>query len=68
MKNGFGEAGMANDIPDPQFGQLPETAPVDLCSSPRCWSCAQVGDNKNFPQARNVESLSLSLRVSKQGP
>ena len=76
MKDGFGEAVMASDKPEPckslascQKRFLCTHKEADLALHPVVGLVLQVGDAEKFPQALDFESLDpFFLRVSKQGP
>ena len=77
LKDGFGEAVMACDMPEPgKFQSLDSCQKrllcthkeVDLTPHPVVGLASQVGDAEKFPQALGFEGLDPSFRVSKQGP
>ena len=72
LKNGFGEAVVACDMPEPlkfdnyQKRFLWTHSEVDLVPHPVAGLVLEVGDAEKFPYAFGFESL--DFRVSKQGP
>ena len=71
VKDGFGEAVMACDMPEPcMFPSLDSCQKthkeVDLVSHPVVGPVLQVGDAEKFPQALVFEGLNPFPRVSKQ--
>ena len=81
LKDGFGEAVMACNIPEPcKFPSLnscqvpvdPQGKEVYLAPHPAIGLVFQVGDTEKFPHAVGFKSLDhfsfLFFRVSKQGP
>ena len=76
-KDGFGEAVVACDMPEPyKFPSLDSCQTrflwthkeADLASRPVVGFMPQVGDTEKFPQALGFESLAPFLTVGKQGP
>ena len=76
MKDGFGEAVVACDMPEPctfppldscQKRFLWTHKEVDLTLHPVAGHALQVGDAEKFPRALGFEKLDLIFRVSKQG-
>ena len=77
LKNGFGEAVVACDMPEPcRFPSLDSCLKrflwthkeVDLALPPVVGLVLQVGEVEKFPPAHGFESLDPFLWVSKQGP
>ena len=77
LKDGFGEAVVACDIPEPcKFKSLDSCQKrflwthkeVDLAPHPVGGLVLQVGDAEKFPQALGFEGLGPFFRVSKQSP
>ena len=75
MKDGFGEAVVACDMPEPckcpslgrcQKRFLRTHKGVDLAPHPVVGLVLQVGNAEKFPQALGFEGLDPILRVSKQ--
>ena len=77
LKDGFGEAVMACNMPQPceflspdrcQKRFLRANKEVDLASHRALCLVPKVGDAEKFPQALDFESLDPFLRVSRYGP
>ena len=74
--DGFGEAAMACDMPEPckfpsldscQTGFLRTCKEVDLAPHPVIGLALQVGDVEKFPQAHGSESLDPFFRSQQAG-
>ena len=77
LKDGFGEAVVTCDMPDPcEFPSLDSCQKrflwtrkgVDLAPDPVVGLVLRAGDAEKFPQALGFEGLDPFFRVSKQGP
>ena len=77
LKDGFGEAVVACDMPEtgkfPSLDSCQEKflwthKEVDLAPHPVVGLMFQAGDTERFPRAPGFESLDLFFSVSKQGP
>ena len=77
LKDGFGEAVIAHDMPKPREFPVLDSyqkrlfwphKKIDLTSHPVVGLVFQLGDAEKFPQALGLENLDSFLRFSKQDP